>query len=129
MKDILHITNSALDYLQKLQKFEVIKSDSETENIFIKLRSELEEMQEKSELLIKENSGYKVEIKKLQAQISGEHGLSVKNNVYYTPGGDGPFCPLCYEKRGKKIRLRRDESVDDLIVPHVCRVCEQSFND
>lgn len=129
MKDLLHIIFSAIEHSQKLHKLELISGDCEAMDIVTALKSELEEIQDKTKLLIKENAVQKKEIQQFMANIAGKHGLDVKYNVYYTPDGDGPFCPFCYENRSKKIRLRRDKSGDDLTVLHACRVCEQSFND
>ena len=77
--------------------------------------------EKKSEL----NETQKKEILSLRAQLRGDNGLDVRDNVYYTPDGDGPFCPNCYDKRKKLIRIRR---VDTGSAPeHACRLCGSKF--
>jgi len=129
MKDLLDIIFSANKNSEKLQELEVIKGDADGRDISAALRGELEKIAAGVSLLIEENTVHKKEIQQLKAQIAGEKGFDVRDNVYYTPDGDGPFCPFCYERRRKKIRLRRVDSEDGSVVRHICRVCEGSFSE
>jgi len=129
MKDLLNIIASANKNSEKLQELEVIKGDADGRDISAVLRGELEKIAAGVSLLIEENSVQKKEIGQLKAQIAGEKGFDVRHNVYYTPDGDGPFCPFCYERRRKKIRLRKEASEDGSVVCHICRVCEGSFSE
>ncbi len=86
----------------------------------------MKKISESFSLVLEKNAQQKKEIQELMAQIAGEHGFDVKHNVYYTSDGDGPFCPFCCEKRGRRNRLRKVDS-DDGIVRHACRMCENEF--
>ncbi len=127
MKKSLTITTAAKNTIQKLH--DLVKKDNNTniKHLFDELNSEMKKIDEKFSCLLEENSEQKNEIQKLMKQIAGEYGFEIKNNVYYTTNGDGPFCPFCSEKRGKRIRLRRVDSDDSAAVCHSCRVCENEF--
>lgn len=119
----------AVELSRKLRKLNDDSGNSEVKRISSDLNVELEIILEKVSRLIRENLDQKNEIKQLRAQIAGKPAYEMKNNVYYTPDGDGPFCPFCSANRGKRIRLRTEASSDGSSVSHACRVCGGVFSD
>lgn len=127
MEDIKEIITMAIGNIQRLKDLEISSVDSGLALISDQLDAELKEIQEKVLYLINENMEQKKEIKELKIRLGEENGFDLKNNVYYTPDGDGPFCPYCYDKRSRKNRLRSDISEKDSSVIYACRVCGGSF--
>jgi len=128
MDDLTEIIISAINKIRELKDQKEVKGSADAQELANVLNDELAEIQRKTVLLIQKNLEQKNEICRLKSLVEDESGLAVKNNVYYTPDGDGPFCPVCYDLRGKKIRLRRDSSDEDSNVLHACRVCGNSFS-
>jgi hypothetical protein len=128
MNDLTEIIISALNKIREIQNYNGAKGTPDVKELANALNDELAEIQKGAALLIQENFEQKNEICRLKALTADESGLVIKNNVYYNPDGDGPFCPVCKDLRGKRIRLRRDSSDEDSIVLHVCRVCGNSFS-
>ena len=129
MIDVEEMMSSAVEQSRKLRKLNDDSGNSEVKRISSELNGELEKIQEKVSHLIRENLDQKIEIKLLKARLAGRPDYQIKNNVCYTPDGDGPFCPFCSANRGKRIRLRTEASSDGSSVSHACRVCGGVFSD
>ncbi|MCP4130852.1 MAG: hypothetical protein GY754_07705 [bacterium] len=127
MKESLEIITAANNTIQKIEELAAKNNDADIKNLIVALKNNMEKINKNFSLVLEENAKQKIEIEKLMAQLAGEHGFDVKNNVYYTSDGDGPFCPFCYEKKGRKTRLRKIDSNDSTTVHHACRVCENKF--
>ena len=84
--------------------------------------------QNQIDLLIKTND----EMKQLPKSQDDHNGLIFTDGVYWTQNGeklDGPFCPLCWDRDHKLLRLGL-EKVDDgeKIVNHrFCRSCNSNY--
>lgn len=129
MNNVIEQINSALMNIKMLRDHDVISRNSDTRDISIKLNAELKEIQDIIFQLIHENTGLKKEIRELKIRLGDEKEFEVKNSVYYSPDGDGPFCPFCLDKRGRKNRLRSDVSEKCGTVIYACRVCGGSFGE
>jgi hypothetical protein len=129
MMDAEEMMSSVVEHSRKLRKLIDDSGNSEVKRISSELIVELEKIHENVSLLIRENLDQKNEIKQLKARLAGKPDYQIKNNVYYTPDGDGPFCPFCSANRGKRIRLRTEASPDSSSVNHACRVCGGVFSD
>ncbi len=125
MKDLKNLINSAAQHLAELYKNADIPAGNESRKILEELNREINTIEIQAGELLQENENQKKEILSLRAQLRGDNGLNLKDNVYYTPDGDGPFCPNCYNQRKKLIRIRR---VDTGSAPeHACRLCGSKF--
>ncbi len=127
MNESLEIIATTKSNIQKIYELIVKDKDVDIKDLFETLKSDIEKIYESFSFVLHENAEQKKEIQKLMAQIAGEHGLNVKNNVYYAADGDGPFCPFCYKKRRKKIRLRTINTDDNKTVHYACRMCDNKF--
>jgi len=127
MKELQTAALKALENLKKLENLQFIKEDEEARGISAALSSELKIIGDKLPLLIEENEKLKSENHDLRAQLAGEHGFDVRDNVYYASDGDGPFCPYCYENRATKMRLRSLEPGTAGEAKYSCRLCESRY--
>jgi regulator of replication initiation timing len=127
MSDIIDIISSAVSNICKLKEMKTVSGDSGIDEIFSGLERDLNDVKLKAVQLENENLIMKNEIRQLRIRLGEEKEFDIKNNVLYTPEGDGPFCPFCYEKRGKMTRLRQDFSEKDSTVTYACRLCGWSL--
>lgn len=123
MSDIIQMVASAIEKISKLKEYDTSACESGKAEISVELESELREIQLKATQLVNESFIMKNEIKQLKIRLGEVKELDIKNNVLYTPEGDGPFCPFCYEKRGKMTRLRQNISEKDSTITYACRLC------
>jgi len=123
MSGIIEIISSAIEKIQKLKEYEISAGESGKADVSAELESELRDIQLKAIQLVNESFIQKNEIRQLRIRLGEEKEFDIKNNVLYTPDGDGPFCPFCHSKRGKMTRLRQDVSEKDSSVTYACRLC------
>lgn len=96
--------------LRKADKIEEYSQIIETQEALI-------EMQEKIELLKGENQ-------ELKEKLRNKETLDFRNGAYWQKeSGDGPFCPLCWDKEKDLIRLAYTNSSYSR-----CPACDNSFN-
>ncbi len=123
MSDIIEIISSAIEKIQKLKEFDTSAGKSGDAAISASLDGDLNDIKLKAVQLVNESLIMKNEIRQLKIRLGEEKEFDIKNNVLYTPDGDGPFCPFCHSKRGKMTRLRQDISEKDSSVTYACRLC------
>lgn len=128
MSDVIKKILSSIKNSQELQKLKAVCENSDAQRISALVIAELEEIKIEVDRLINENTELKKEIHHLKKLTGDESDFIVKQNVYYTHDGDGPFCPYCCDKRGKKTRVLRESSDGDPLVHHFCRVCGSSYS-
>jgi regulator of replication initiation timing len=61
--------------------------------------------------LLDENRDLRDEVRILRQQASIAESLEFSENAYYRrteSGREGPFCPTCWDREGKLVRLLRD---------------------
>lgn len=129
MSDVINKIISSIKNSQELQKLKAVCENSDAQKISAFIISELEVIKIEVDQLVNENAEQKNEIQQLKKLIGDESGFIIKQNVYYTQDGDGPFCPYCCDKRGRKTRVLRESSDDDPLVRHFCRVCGSSYSE
>ncbi len=123
MSDIIQMIASAIAKIPKLKEYDTSACESGKAEISVELERELREIQLKATQLVNESFIMKNEIKQLKVRLGEVKEFDIKNKVLYTPEGDGPFCPFCYEKRGKMTRLRQNISEKDSTITYACRLC------
>jgi len=129
MSDVINKIISLMKNIHDQQKLIASNVDPDAKSISDFIIVELEEIKSEVCRLINENAGQQNKIQQLKKQIGDESAFLVKNNVYYTHDGDGPFCPYCFDNRGKKIRVLSESSGDDSPARHFCRVCSSSYSE
>lgn len=127
MNDITEMLAVVSRNLQELAKLEVIQKETEARELISALSQELVSAQKALAFIVTDNEYLKSENHDLRAQLAGEHGFDVRDNVYYTSNGDGPFCPFCYEEKATKMRLRSLESGTAGGAKYACRLCEKKY--
>ena len=127
MNDITEMLASVSRKLQDLAKLEVVQKGAESRELVSALSRELVTTQKALKVIVEDNSKLKSENHDLRAQLAGEHGFDVRDDVYYTSDGDGPFCPYCYENRARKVRLRSLEPGSEGDPKYACRFCENRY--
>ena len=127
MSDLIDIISSAVSNIRKLKEIKTASGVSGLNEIISALEGNLNDIKFKAVELENESLIMKNEIRQLKIRLGEEKEFDIKNNVLYTPEGDGPFCPFCHEKRGKMTRLRQDISEKDSTVTYACRLCGWSL--
>jgi hypothetical protein len=110
-----------LDTLKQIR--EIIKKANDRELVRLVLDLQKEVFALESEYL-KVNA----ELLKLkrEADLRRKMHLCPPSYYYFQDGDDVPFCPVCWESRGKAIHLR-PQSHAESGVRRECRVCKQTF--
>jgi hypothetical protein len=106
-------TKATIDGLKSLSQYaeEVkdITKRGEFMNIIGDLKIQLGETQIRVSDYIRENGELKEQVATLQKKIetleNPDSKLIIKDGLYYTSEGDGPFCTCCYDSDQKIIRL------------------------
>lgn len=127
MKDLIDIIASADKHLTELRENAGDPAGSKFLKISEDLKGEFDIIGKSVRELLQENKNQQEEIVRLKKELRGEQCFDVKDNVYYTPDGDGPFCPNCYDRRKKLIRLRIVSPDESSTLQHACRLCGSSF--
>lgn len=106
-------SRTAVDGLKTLATYANEVKDVSKRGEFMKiigeLSLELAETQIRLAEKIRESDGFREQIINLQKEIENlknpDTKLVIKNKLYYTPNGDGPFCTGCYDSNRKTIRV------------------------
>ena len=112
LKDLGHLA-------QQLNNAAITKATAELKLEGAQLMSEKAELTERAAKLLEENA-------RLREQLSLRDALVFEENVYWkntsSDQREGPFCPACFDDKGKAIRMQdeRDEFIDDF---YECTVC------
>ena len=77
-----------------------------------------------------EHAKLKVELAKLKRDVDlrGKMCMRPPSACYFQDGDDVPFCPVCWENRGKAIHLRTYAYASGEI-RRQCPVCREAFRD
>lgn len=95
----------------------------------IDLQMEVLELIQKQQDLIFDNGTLRAKIKELETQISRSKDVRFNGTIYYTVENgkeDGPFCPVCYDKERKLVRLH-DGRQRVAQARWLCLVCNAVF--
>lgn len=96
----------------------------EMKAVIVDLQGELLDLKEQVLELRTEN----VQLKEEAAKRLAPPELVVKNNLYYKPNGEGPFCTGCQDTRGQLVRLTEYEKrLQRLAGKWHCPSCKTSF--
>lgn len=125
--------SSGIDALKKLTDLAVKTQNIELQEGILELRSQLLEIKE-SLLEVKEenfnlreeNKGLKQKVVELETQTQGK--LILKESVYYTESGDGPFCTGCFDNNQKMIRVSELSGNFRLLGKYKCPVCGAKYS-
>jgi len=134
MADILTTMQGAIELVETLKQISAKVKDEEIRRMVADLVTELDLqlVGAKHHLaeLLGENSRLKTELQLLKSHFSREEGLLVRNGLYFSASGDGPFCPHCHDAKRQVIRLTKQMSPwKEDYGEYACPACKECFNE
>ena len=128
MSEIIGSISAAITTAKRLNEISKNIRNAEFKNLLADLSMELADTKLRLSKLIEENSELKEELSKLKQSKSGADELIFKDGLYYKNGGDGPFCPGCYDDKRKKIRIHKQFGSFRQFGQYKCPICTKYFN-
>lgn len=106
----IRTVSSGIDALKKLTDLAIKSRNVELQEGILKLREELIDVRDGLMTAREENFELREENKQLKERVAelekgAEEKLVFRDGFYYKQDGDGPFCPGCYDNKGKELRL------------------------
>lgn len=100
------------------------------------LNQKVDELIEKTSVLIKENSELQQDKIVLESKLRTQNDLEFNNNshVYYSKDENDtvPYCPNCYEKSGKTLEVHLGKNTYNMKNPNhksaICPNCERTYD-
>ena len=121
MIDIIAGVNAALETVKKLKEVNEKIKNAEVKMIIADISMQLADAKISISELLDRNRILENEIKSLKEKECEK--LIYKNGAYYSSDGDGPFCPGCYDEKGKKYRIAIISADLKFTGIHKCTVC------
>ena len=121
MIDIIAGVNAAFETLKKLKEVNEKVKNADVKMLIADLSMQLADAKISISELLDKNRALEEEIKSLKGKESEK--LIYKNGAYYSSDGDGPFCPGCYDEKGKKYRIAIISADFEFTGIHKCTVC------
>jgi hypothetical protein len=126
---------AAIDGLKLLAQYaddvKDVTKRGEFMRIIGELSLELAETQVRLSGHIRENDELKEQVLNLQKEVEAlknpDATLAIKDGLYYTSEGDGPFCTCCYDSDRKTIRLADMPAVMDMLGKYECPKCKSRY--
>jgi hypothetical protein len=66
--------------------------------------------------------------KELEEKLALKNNFTFKSPVYFADGDKVPFCPICYEDKGKNIHLISCTAADTNRPYYLCNVCQWNYD-
>ena len=129
MTDILKSIQAAIDLAKKIKEISEKTKDAEFKNMVADLSLELANAKQRVAQLLDENGKLKAELQLARHHSSRAEGLTIRNGLYFSASGEGPFCPHCYDSKGQVSRLVKQRENWVEFGDHMCPACKNYFND
>jgi len=126
--DIISSISTAITIAKRLKEISKNVEDAEFKNLLADLSLELADTKLRLSEIVVEVSELKEENAKLKHSKGIGAELEFKNGLYYTTGGDGPFCPGCYDSSGKIIRTPEQSGPSRTFGQFMCPSCGNFYN-
>ena len=125
----LRTVSSGIDTLKKLTDLAVKSQNIELQEGIIEYRVQLLEIKESLLEAKEDNLNLREENKLLKQKVveletQTQEKLTIKEGVYYTESGDGPFCTGCYDNKGKLIRVTELTNALMAMGKYKCPICK-----
>ena len=104
MVDVVAAVTGAISLTKQLLELAVASKDAKAKLVIADLQVQLAEIKTRLAELIDDNTRLKGELK--NATTTGAE-VVLKDELYYAPDGDGPFCTACYDSTKKLIRVTK----------------------
>ena len=112
-----------LSTLKKIRKIISNATDRELVDLILDLQKEVFAIESRNLELASELASLKP-----QLDLPARMHTRPQSDYYFLDGDEVPFCPKCWESRGKAIHLQAPVSSDGR-VRRECRVCKQTYWD
>jgi hypothetical protein len=126
---------NAIDTIKLLKQYADEVKDVQKRGEFMRiigeLSLELAETQMRLAEQIRESDGLKGRISDLEKEVDKLKNpiieFTLKNGLYYTPEGDGPFCTTCYDSQKQKIRVSKMPTLVQDLGKYKCGICNTIY--
>jgi len=127
MADIITSVSTAITIAKRLNEISKNIQDAEFKNLLADLSLELADTKLKLSEIIIENSDLKEKISNIEHSKGLGEKLQVKDGMYYSDSGDGPFCTACYDSNGKKILANQLKGNFARLARFSCPHCKATY--
>lgn len=124
MADVMTTVTAAINLTKQLLGLAVVAKDANAKLAIADLQVQLAELKTRLAELIDENNQLKQELRKASAT---ETAVVLKEGLYFTPNGDGPYCTACYDSKKQMIRVAEMGSAFHAIARWRCNVCKATY--
>ena len=124
MTDPITAVTTALSLSKQLLGFAVAVKDANAKLAIAEIQVQLAEIKTRLAELIDENNQLKQDLKAATSTIPE---VVIKEGLYYTPDGDGPFCTACYDTKKQLVRLSELGAAFHVIARWKCNVCNGKY--
>lgn len=124
MINIIGMVGDAIKLVRQLYELSAVAEDPKAKLAVAELQMELAELKTKIADLINENTQLK---KDLEWATSTSVEMVLKDDVYYKPSGDGPFCTTCYDSKRQLIRLTEMSKLFREVGRWNCNACKAKY--
>ncbi len=121
MVDFIGTMSSAIEITKKLVSISSISKDADAKLMIAELQLNLAELKSTMADLVNENSELRSVI---ASHKTPRPTVTVKDGLYYTENGDGPFCTTCFDDKDKLIRLTEAAVELQVFGKYRCNVCK-----
>ena len=121
MPDVVAAITTAISLTRQLVEIADATKDAKSKLLIAELSVQLAEVKMRLADLIEENTNLKTQLKRAQ---SSESEVALKDGVYYSVSGDGPYCTACYDDKKKLIRVTEFEEGFRHFGRFNCPVCD-----
>lgn len=118
------MVTTAINLSKQLLGFAVVAKDASAKLVIADLQVQLAELKTRLAELIDENNQLKQEVKKVATNVAE---VSLKEGLYFTSNGDGPYCTACYDSKKQLIRVREMGAAFHAIARWRCNVCKAHY--
>ena len=120
MADPVLMMTGAISLTKQLLDLASLSKDATAKGIIADLQIQLADLKIRFADLMNENQLLKVSLK---AAESGGQDLIFKDDLYFKPNDDGPFCTACFDTDKKLVRVTEQKGPQSLFFKYQCNVC------
>lgn len=123
MADVLAAITGTIALAKQVFELATVSKDVKAKEMVSELRLQLSDLRIKVAELQEENDALKRAAKK----AADAPVMVLKDGMYYTEAGDGPFCTTCHDSSGKNLRLVEQPQSIRFMGRWRCGVCTTKY--
>jgi len=120
MQDLLALTSATVASIASLMKLSNGVKNAELQRQVAELNEQIATIQNEAASLMKKNSRLKKELERMKSDKADPLVFNPKDGLFYDGKSDVPYCPNCYEGKGKERRHLK-------IGTKICSKCHERF--